>query len=308
MQKLLFVFIIFTAVFLGIYYFYFQKFYLQNNDVLEPKFSEFIRSGGPPKDGIPAIDSPHYTTVAEADTWLLPNDVVFGVAQDNLIAAYPQRILVWHEIVNEKINNNPIIISYCPLTGTAIGYNGGPFGVSGKLLNSNLIMYDRLTDSYWPQILGEAISGPSNGSTLSSFPVIWTTWEKWKKAFPSTKVLSQDTGYIRDYSPESDPYGSYVMENGSYYTSDEVIFTPLHEDKRLSPKTVIVGIRDGQGNALAIEKGYLRKNKKVESFFGDQKVFVNYNSTLDSFASNFPGFEAMWFAWAGFYPNTELIR
>lgn len=99
-----------------------------------------IVSGGPPKDGIPSIDEPKYTSAKEGDEWLLPNDVVFGVQLDGFVAAYPQRILVWHEIVNERVAGRPLAITYCPLTGTAIGFHGRiggdvptQFGVSGKL-------------------------------------------------------------------------------------------------------------------------------------------------------------------------------
>src|SRR5918999_6051713 len=111
-----------------------------------------VASGGPPKDGIPAIEKPQYTSAAEADKWLVPEDVVFGVNHGGLVVAYPQRILVWHEIANETVGNEKVSITYCPLTGTAIGYKGkvsakdvSTFGVSGKLVNSNLIMYDRAT-------------------------------------------------------------------------------------------------------------------------------------------------------------------
>ena len=130
----------------------------------DDQFYEFLEknvlSGGPGKDGIPAVAAPEYTSAQEGDGWLLPEDIVFGIEYEGLLAAYPQRILVWHEIVNETLGDKDITISYCPLTGTAIGFLGNlsqdiqtTFGVSGKLVNSNLIMYDRATDSYWPRSL-----------------------------------------------------------------------------------------------------------------------------------------------------------
>lgn len=147
----------------------------------EEKFLSLLRekveSGGPPKDGIPAIDRPQYTSAPEADQWLLPEDIVFGVSYKGLVAAYPQRILVWHEIANELVGNERISITYCPLTGTAIGFKGSlasgassTFGVSGKLVNSNLIMYDRATDSRWPQILAKAIDGPFERRKTGGIP------------------------------------------------------------------------------------------------------------------------------------------
>ncbi|MBI2012025.1 DUF3179 domain-containing protein [Candidatus Daviesbacteria bacterium] len=286
-------------------------------------------SGGPPKDGIPAIDKPQYTTAAEADSWLLPNDVVFGIDYQGFVAAYPQRILVWHEILNDQINRQKVSISYCPLTGTAIGFEASvtkdldsSFGASGKLVNSNLIMYDRISDSYWPQILGKAINGPAKGRNLQEFPVVWTTWDKWKTKFPETKVLSKNTGFVRNYDVNGDPYGSYLREDKGYYASDRLIFEPINKqsfssnkDDRLKPKTVVVGIRDKDGNAVAILKDSLRQQKKMEVSLGDKVVVVDYDQSLDFYQASVKdtkeainAFDAMWFAWVAFYPNTKLIE
>jgi len=292
----------------------------------EEKFLSLLRrnvaSGGPPKDGIPAIEKPQYTSAAEADQWLTPDDVVFGVNHAGLVAAYPQRILVWHEIVNESLGAEKLSITYCPLTGTAIGYKGkvtpqtsSTFGVSGKLVNSNLIMYDRSTDSQWPQILGKAIDGPSRGTKLEELPIVWTTWEKWKKKHPETRVLSQRTGFLRNYGKSGDPYGTYLGRDKGYYSSERLLFQPIFEDGRLHPKAVVVGLRDGAGNAAAILKDRLRKEKKLEVKLGDRTVVVTYDPALDfhsaaikETAERINAFDAMWFAWKGFYPNTQLLR
>jgi hypothetical protein len=279
-------------------------------------------SGGPGKDGIPSIDSPKYTSIAEGDDWLLPDDIVFGVDYKGLLAAYPQRILVWHEIVNETIDDEYIIISYCPLTGTSIGYKGyltadiqSRFGVSGKLVNSNLIMYDRATDSYWPQIIGTAIKGEAKGYRLSEFPIIWTTWEKWKNSYPSSKVLSKETGFIRNYDLGGDPYGSYISGSGGYYFSDQIIFPVVNEDGRLSPKIVVIGIRDLERNAVAVLKDYLKENKNIEIDLAGKVVILNYDEKIDFYTAQIKesgewinAFDAMWFSWAGYYPETELIK
>lgn len=281
-----------------------------------------VASGGPPKDGIPAIEKPQYTSAAEADQWLSPEDVVFGVNHAGLLAAYPQRILVWHEIANETLGSEKISITYCPLTGTAIGYKGtvtpqasSSFGVSGKLVNSNLIMYDRSTDSQWPQILGRAIQGPARGTRLDEFPVVWTTWEKWKNKHPQTRVLSQRTGFARNYGKGGDPYGSYLGKDKGYYSSERLLFQPIFEDKQLPPKTVVVGIRDAAGNAAAILKERLRKEKRMEVRLGDRTIVVTYDAALDfhsaavkDTAEWINAFDAMWFAWKGFYPNTQVLR
>lgn len=279
-------------------------------------------SGGPPKDGIPSIDNLKYTTAGQADSWLLPNDVVFGVDSKAFVAAYPQRILVWHEILNDEINGEKLSLTYCPLTGTAIGFKGvlvkdvsSTFGVSGKLVNSNLIMYDRVSDSYWPQILGKAINGPAYGRRLEEFPVVWTTWEKWEKEHPDTKVLSKDTGFVRNYDADGDPYGSYIREDKGYYASDRLIFEPINKDNRLKPKTVVVGIRDTQGNAVAILKDTLRQQKTLEVALREKVILVDYDESLDFYKASVKdtgewinAFDAMWFAWVAFYPNTKLVQ
>jgi hypothetical protein len=281
-----------------------------------------VASGGPPKDGIPAIEKPRYTSAAEAERWLLPEDVVFGVDHAGFVAAYPQRILVWHEIVNEKVDGKNISVTYCPLTATAIGFTGkvtpdtfSTFGVSGKLVNSNLIMYDRSTDSEWPQILGKAIGGSSRGTKLEEFPIVWTTWEKWKNKYPNTRVLSQRTGFIRNYGTSGDPYGSYLAKDKGYYGSERLLFRPIFEDKQLHPKAVVVGIRDSAGNAAAILKDRLRKEKKTELKLGGRTIVVTYDPALDFHSATVKetaewinAFDAMWFAWKGFYPNTQLLR
>ncbi len=279
-------------------------------------------SGGPPKDGIPAVEKPEYTNAEAANKWLLPNDVVFGINYQGFVAAYPQRILVWHEIVNEKINDKHVSITYCPLTGTTFGFKGaiGPavsttFGVSGKLVNSNLIMFDRKTDSYWPQILGKAITGLATGKKLDEFPTYWTTWEQWKKKYPDTKVLSRTTGFVRDYGVGSDPYGSYTAENKGYYTSSDVIFEPIYKDLRLQSKTVVVGIRDERGNAVAIPKDNLKTKKVVEANLGGKTIVITYDKELDAHRATMKetgewinSVDAMWFAWAAFYPDTKLLK
>jgi hypothetical protein len=283
---------------------------------------ENIASGGPPKDGIPAIEKPQYTGAAEADRWLSPEDVVFGIDHAGVVAAYPQRILVWHEIVNETAGGERFSVTYCPLTGTAIGFRGkaaeqhfASFGVSGKLVNSNLIMYDRATDSYWPQILGRAIEGPARGVKLEEFPVVWTTWERWRKKHPETRVLSQRTGFARNYGRTGDPYGSYLGAHKGYYESERLLFRPIVEDRQLHPKAVVVGVRDAAGNAAAVVKDRLRKERKIELALGDRTVLVAYDAQLDSHSATLKetgewinSFDAMWFAWKGFYPETQLQR
>ena len=132
-----------------------------------------IRSGGPPKDGIPSIDNPKFVNANEAE-FVSDNDVVIGLEINGEIKAYPLSILVWHEIVNDNVGDIPVAVTYCPLCFTnqvferTIDGNEVEFGTSGKLYNSNLVMYDRLTESYWSQALGTAIVGELAGHELKN--------------------------------------------------------------------------------------------------------------------------------------------
>ncbi|WP_303908217.1 DUF3179 domain-containing (seleno)protein [Thiohalomonas denitrificans] len=123
-------------------------------------YESSVVAGGPGRDGIPSIDKPRFIPPEEADRYLSSDDIVFGVTLNGQAKAYPRGILVWHEVVNDRIGDRTISITYCPLTGTALGFERGDttLGVSGQLVNSNLILYDRATESLWPQILSTAIS------------------------------------------------------------------------------------------------------------------------------------------------------
>lgn len=292
-------------------------------------------SGGPGKDGIPAIDDPEFTATDDPPSNLGAGDPVFGVAMNGEAKAYPQYVLVWHEIVNDVVGGESIAVTYCPLTGTSQGfYRGGvEFGVSGKLINSNLVMYDRATDSLWPQMLAAAISGPHEGAYLEEFQVIWTTWEQWREQHPETVVLTEDTGYVRNYG--GDPYGQYNPRDG-YYADDSTLFGPLTIDDRFNKKDVVLGTRNADG-ATAIPKAILREELVIEGatngvpyitvydraldtgyvYRNPDNTTVEYDSGIFSVGddkygpSSLPlereiGFDAMWFAWYGYYPSTEV--
>ncbi len=294
-----------------------------------------VLSGGPPKDGIPSIDEPTFTGVADADQRLDPGDVVFGVAKGEDVKAYPQYVLVHHEIVNDALDGTPVSVTYCPLTGTAMGFERGEttFGVSGNLLNNNLVMYDRATDSRWPQMLATAIDGTHEGRSLREFRLVWTTWENWKTRHPETAVLSEDTGYLRDYG--RDPYGTY-NPRGGYYTSSNTLFERLRNDDRYPSKKMVIGVRTGDG-ATAFVKDALRERGVIEGELAGTPVVAVYSPALDTaYVYHNPdgvsvseadgevvvdgdayapddlpldrayAYDVMWFAWAGFYPNTRV--
>ncbi|WP_299292126.1 DUF3179 domain-containing protein [Nitrosopumilus sp.] len=196
-----------------------------------------IKGGGPPKDGIPSIDNPVFANVSGSQ-FMSDSDTVIGLEINGEAKAYPLFILVWHEIVNDKVGGTPVSVTYCPLCYTnqvferVIDDREVEFGTSGKLYNSNLLMYDRLTDSYWSQALGLAVKGELTGYQLDLVPFDVITWGDWKKLHPDTLVLTTDTGHIRSYA--TDPYGSY-------YTEPRIMFPVEHSDDRLHPKEIIIG-------------------------------------------------------------------
>ena len=178
-----------------------------------------IMSGGPPKDGIPALNASKFVSVSAADSWLKPNEPVifFQVGDDS--RAYPIQILIWHEIVNDTVGGVPVAITFCPLCNTAIAFersvNGRvlDFGTTGRLRYSNLIMYDRQTESWWQQAIGQAIVGQLTGTKLVARPAAILAWSTFKTAYPDGRVLSRDTGYDRPYG--QNPYVGYDNVNQS---------------------------------------------------------------------------------------------
>lgn len=177
-------------------------------------YSEIL-SGGPPKDGIPAIDAPKFVSVTEADAqaWLKDVEPVIFFQMGDDARAYPIQILMWHEIVNDTVGDVPVIITFCPLCNTAIAFertvNGEvlDFGTTGRLRYSNLIMYDRQTGTWWQQATGEAIAGELTGAQLTFHPASIISWADFKSAHPEGKVLSRDTGFRRAYG--DNPYVGY---------------------------------------------------------------------------------------------------
>lgn len=178
-----------------------------------------ILSGGPPKDGIPSIDSPELISVEEADLWLADVEPVIFLKVGDEARAYPIQVLIWHEIVNDTVGELPLTITFCPLCNTAIVFEREvdrqvlDFGTTGRLLNSNLIMYDRQTESWWQQATGEAIVGEQLGAQLTLYPASIIAWADFAAAFPDGQVLSKETGFNRQYG--KNPYFGYDDINNS---------------------------------------------------------------------------------------------
>lgn len=181
-------------------------------------FSEVL-SGGPPKDGIPSIDEPMFISTSEADEWLEPMEPVVFLQIGEDARAYPIQILMWHEIVNDTVGDTPVIVTFCPLCNTAIAFERMvdgqvmDFGTTGRLRFSNLIMYDRQTETWWQQATGEAIVGEQLGAQLPFVAASIIAWSDFQESYPNGQVLSRDTGIQRDYG--RNPYTGYDDINNS---------------------------------------------------------------------------------------------
>lgn len=199
-----------------------------------------LMSGGPPKDGIPAIDQPKFVSASEASRWLKPQEPVISLVVGAEARAYPLQILMWHEIVNDQIANVPVTITFCPLCHSAIVFDRRvkgrllSFGTSGMLRHSDLVMYDRETESLWQQFVGEAVVGDLTGTILEQLPAQIISFDQFSSAYPQGVVLSRETGYQRPYG--RNPYAGY----------DEASQRPFlfrgRIDDRLPPKEKVVTI------------------------------------------------------------------
>lgn len=269
-----------------------------------------IRSGGPPKDGIPSIDRPKYVTVEEADGWIENNELVLAIQHETVTRVYPLQVMVWHEIVNDLIGTDPILVTYCPLCGSGIAYrrtlNGEEveFGTTGKLYNSNLVMYDRKTDTYWTQVDGLAIVGELTGERLDPVSIDTVVWRDWKVRHPDSEVLSKDTGFSRPYG--KDPYGSY-------HEDSFLMFPVENEDDRVHPKTVAFGIEVG-GGYRAYREDDLMESPVIEETVNGIRVKVTRSDDGIVRVINLETGEEIvkerdfWFAWYAFHPDTTLYK
>lgn len=279
------------------------------DDALIPASQIF--SGGPDKDGIPSIDNPTFVKARKAD-FLDNRDRVLGITLNGISRAYPIKILNWHEIVNDSIDDIYYTITYCPLCGTGVAFDSNingqvlNFGVSGLLYNSDVLLYDRETQSLWSQLLSQAVTGKYKGTKLKTLPVMHTTWSNWKRHHPSTLVLSNNTGYRRSY--DRDPYSGYAQSKNLYFP----VFNKA--PKKYHPKENVMGLASGNNFKAYpfIELNRLDKDKFVDSING--KSFTIYwnkkdqsGYILDESGIVVPTVQSYWFAWFAFHPETNVF-
>ena len=266
-----------------------------------------LQQGCGERDCIPSIDAPKYVSAANA-THIAHDAIVITLAYKGEYRAYPARILDQHEIVNDIIAGNPIAITWCPLCGSAVGIHRDiagkvtEFGVSGVLYNSDLVLYDRATETLWDQIEAKGIVGPMTGEKLRLFPVSVSTWQRWRVAHPDTLALSADTGFAYDYS--RDNYASYRDTTG-------LMFPVATTNNSVHAKTVVFGFDLGAftvaypAELLQEENVYrheLQGSEAIIALHDDGSVTMRRNGKTHTPTRLF------WFAWFTFHPETELVR
>ncbi len=231
-----------------------------------------IVSGGVGRDDIPPIDSPVFISAADA-RFLNDKDTGFGTVIDDQSYTFPKKILYWHEVVNMEMMQQKYSVTFCPLTGSVIGFLNRNLGVSGKLFNNNPVMYDRETESLIPQILEAGVDGELRGLKLETFPVVVTTWDLWRKNNPKTHVLSNETGYPRDY--DRNPYPGYESALRLWF--------PVSASSDLfSNNEVMVGFKI-DGNHYAVQKKkFIKRYENQERFYDldGKKIRITYNESL----------------------------
>lgn len=267
-----------------------------------------IKQGGPPKDGIPAIDQPQFVSVQEA-SFLQAHDRVLGISIKGVSKAYPIRILDRHEVVNDLLADLPVAITYCPLCRSGMAFlarlkgERKTFGVSGLLYNSDVLLYDRETESLWSQIHHQAISGDASGTSLSLLPLQQTTWQDWQSQHPNTLVLSTNTGHTRSY--EDSPYQNYEA-------TQNLAFPVQSQDQRFPNKSLVIGL-EINGQYKAYHFSALKKLKTpLKDRFQNIELRIHYNRKensahiTDAYGKVLPGVTLYWFAWYAFHPETEV--
>ncbi len=261
-----------------------------------------VLSGGPGKDGIPSIDDPQF--VQQQDSNITDDVEVIFVENNGEQKIYPYNVLVWHEIVNDTVGGKPLAITFCPLCGSAIVFdrelNGEvvEFGVSGFLYQSNLLMYSRdATESLFSQSRGEAVVGELTGTKLTYFPLELLTMAEARELYPNATVLSDNTGYNRDYT--QNPYSGYEDTEATY-------FPVANQDTRYSGKEVFYIVPLDGGRSIAVRQEGADGTYPVENT-DVSLVFDRGRITANSGDQELPGYFEMWFSWATHNQQTGIV-
>lgn len=321
-----------------------------------------ILSGGPPKDGIPAIDNPAFESVDAADLWLDDTEPVVLYQQTDAARAYPLSILIWHEIVNDELNGQPVSITFCPLCNASIAFDRNfdgqvlDFGTTGRLRNSDLIMYDRQSETWWQQFTGEGLVGEYAGEQLTFLPSQVIAWGDFKSRFPDGEVLAKPNAnrpygvnpYV-GYDSSADPFLFRGGPDPRLAATERVAGLTTESSAKawpfalLAEQGVVEDTFDGRsvvlfhkaGAASALDTRQIREGRDVGAVaifdptvagrrlsfaaadsgaFTDTETQSTWNILGEAIAGPLAGtrltqlvhFDHFWFAWAAFFPNTEL--
>lgn len=270
--------------------------------------SKEILRGGPPRDGIPSIDTPQFNSLGESSFG--DESQILGVSYNGISKAYPIAILNWHEIVNDDFGGEPVSVTYCPLCGSGMAYLGRvdgqrtTFGVSGLLYNSDVLLYDRSTNSLWSQILNKAVSGNSKGTGLTRIVTQRTSLKAWRELHPETKVLSRETGFPRNYTRT--PYAGYDK-------SSQLYFPVSKSSDALHEKEWVLGIEvNGKYKAYPISKLAEVEERKLTDKIGSERITLTWDQNAEniviknSVEKEVVGIQLFWFAWYAFHSDSEV--
>ena len=230
-----------------------------------------IESGGPPKDGIPAIDEPKFISIKQADQWLNSQEPVIVLTLNEQVHAYPLQVLIYHEIVNDELADIPVIVTFCPLCNASIIFDRRvdgrvlDFGVTGKLRKSDMIMYDRQTESWWQQFTGKGIVGEYTGTVLKQIPANIVAYGDFRESYPTGLVLSKKTGYLRPYG--RNPYKGYDR------VGDSPFLFKGKTDGRLPAMERVISVRHGKQHRL-YPFSLVNELNVINDELGDLKVVI----------------------------------
>jgi Protein of unknown function (DUF3179) len=274
--------------------------------------NERVHSGGPPKDGIPSITDPAIALVSDAD-FMLDDDRVVGVTVNGESRAYPIKVLNYHECYNDTLGGVPIAVTFCPLCDSVAvvdrRLNGKTyeFGISGKLYNSNVLLYDRQDNALWSQVGLIAISGPNAGQSLTHL-ADWeiTSFANWRGTHPQSTVATLDTGF---YPPQHYAGVAYA----SYFQTDQLMFEARPTDTRFLNKYPVIGIKVGNhAKAYPVDRIVAAPGGRVEDLVGGQRVVLEATGKpptvrIVQTPVGSQNLHTFWFAWYAFHPDTEVF-
>lgn len=274
-----------------------------------------IVTGSILQDAVPAIDHPKFESVSVADQYLNNDGLGIRIDVNHRARFYPYQILVWHHVVNDVLDSQALLIAYNPFAMSGAVYQRSiqgivyDFGLSDKIADSNLLLYDRTTHSLWDPMKHEAIDGDRKGTILMRYPSSVMSWNTFKQTYSTGEVLSRETGYSRDYT--HDPYGDYKQDAS-------VLFPVAHKDDRLSSKALVYGIEWNEKQKV-YPVAVLEKQSMIADVIDTTRISVERNEKTGlvrafqvdasgTHQTEIPVTESYWFAWANAFPETQLFK